>query len=150
TPVIGFVKFGSPDAYAPFVGAFKNGLRESGYVEGRDFVIDYKWVTTDSNATQAALAELIRDRVQVIFAGGSGEAIAAKAATATIPIVFYSAGDPVNIGLVRSFNRPEANVTGISRLSHALGAKRLELVRQLMPTAQVIAMLVQSDNPSAI
>ena len=148
-PVIGFIKFGSPDAYAPFLEAFKNGVRESGYIEGRDFVIDYKWVKTNGDATQAALAELVHDRVQVIFAGGSGEAIAAKAATATIPIVFYSAGDPINIGLVRSFNRPGANVTGISRLSHALGAKRLELARQLVPTAQVVAMLVKSDNPSA-
>ena len=148
-PLIGFVKFGSADAYVPFVAAFKNGLRETGCVEGRDMVIDYKWVKNDGDAGPAALAELVREGAQVIFAAGSGEAVAAKAATTTTPIVFYSAGDPVAIGLVQSFNRPGANVTGISRLSHALGAKRLDLVRQLVPAAKSIAVLVSSDNPSA-
>jgi putative ABC transport system substrate-binding protein len=148
-PVIGFIKFGSADAYMPFVAAFKNGLRETGFVEGRDLVVDYRWVKNDPAAGVAALAELVHEGVQVIFAAGSGEAVAAKAATTTIPIVFYSAGDPVALGLVQSFNRPGANVTGISRLSHALGAKRLELVRQLVPRAKAIALLVRSDNPSA-
>jgi putative tryptophan/tyrosine transport system substrate-binding protein len=133
---VGFIKFGSADAYVPFVAAFKNGLRETGYVEGPDVIIDYK-------------SEFVRGGVQVIFAAGSGEALAARAATPTIPIVFYSAGDPVAMGLVQSLNRPGANVTGISRLSHALGAKRLELVQQLVPGAKAIALLVRPDNPSA-
>ncbi len=148
-PTIGFIKFGSADAYAPFVAAFKNGLRESGYVEGRDVAIDYKWVKNEGDAGRTALAELLRGGVQVIFAAGSSEAVAAEAATTTIPIVFYSAGDPVALGLVQSLNRPGANATGISRLSHALGSKRLELVRQLVPAAKAIALLVRPDNPSA-
>lgn len=146
---VGFIKFGSADAYVPFVAAFKNGLRETGYVEGPDVIIDYKWVKNDGDAGRAALSEFVRGGVQVIFAAGSGEALAARAATPTIPIVFYSAGDPVAMGLVQSLNRPGANVTGISRLSHALGAKRLELVQQLVPGAKAIALLVRPDNPSA-
>jgi putative tryptophan/tyrosine transport system substrate-binding protein len=146
-PVIGFLRPGSPEANAHLVAAFRKGLGETGYVEGRNVVIEYRWAHIDDRLPELA-ADLVRLRVAAIATpGSSAAAAAAKAATATIPIIFSAGGDPVQTGLVASLNRPGGNVTGVSSMSGELGAKRLGLLQELVPSAAQFAVLVNLNNP---
>jgi len=148
--VVGFLRNTSPEASAHLLAAFRQGLSEGGYVEGRNVAIEYRWGQGQYERLQNLAAELVRAGAAVIFAGGTGEALAAKAATTTLPIVFTGASDPVKVGLVGSLNRPGGNVTGATMIAHSLGAKRLDLLRQLVPNAATIAMLINPNNPSAV
>ena len=146
-PVIGFLNSASPDGYAPMVAAFLQGLKETGYVEGQNVAIEYRWTSGQHDRAPQMAAELVRRQVAVIVANTPG-VLAVKAATTTIPIVFTTAGDPVQIGLVASLSRPGANVTGVTHLAVELMPKRLELAHELVPTATTIAVLVNSSNPN--
>jgi putative tryptophan/tyrosine transport system substrate-binding protein len=148
-PVIGVLNLGSAMAQAANTAAILQGLKEIGYVEDRNLAIEYRHADFHSERLPALAADLVQHRVGVIAAyGGSAAAIAAKAATAAIPIVFANGGDPVGLGLVASLNRPGGNVTGVSFLVAALGSKRLELLRELLPTATTIGFLVDPTGPT--
>jgi putative ABC transport system substrate-binding protein len=147
-PVMGFLHSASPEPYAPQVNAFRLSLKEAGYVEGRNVAIEYRWAENQIARLPTMAAELAHRQVSVIVAGGSPvSALAAKSATTTIPIVFMTAADPVAIGLVASFNRPGGNVTGATLLSAELVAKRLGILRDLLPSVRKIAMLVNPTRP---
>jgi len=147
-PVIGFVSRGAPAAWAHLVAAFHTGLNEAGYVEGRNVAIEYRWAQGQYDRLPALAGDLVRRQVAVIAtAGGNPPTLAAKAATATIPIVFVSGQDPVDSGLVTSLNRPDGNLTGVSVFTNVLTAKRQELMRELVPSAPLVAMLV---NPTSV
>ncbi len=148
-PVVGVLNSASAGPFADHVRAFTQGLAETGYVKGRNIAIDYRWAENQTDRLPALAAELVRRQVAVIVAIGPPSAKAAKAATATIPIVFATGADPVKDRLVTSFNRPGGNATGISFLTPVLGAKRLELLHDLVPKAIVIAVLINSNNPIA-
>jgi ABC-type uncharacterized transport system substrate-binding protein len=149
-PVIGFLGGGSPDTDANRVRAFRQGLSEGGYVEGKNVAIEYRWAEGQYDRFPALAAELVRRQVDVIAAfGGTASALPAKAATSSIPIVFSVAVDPVEFGLVDSLNRPGANITGVTLLSVVLGPKLLELLHELVPTATVMALLVNPTSPLA-
>ena len=146
-PVIGSLNSGSPEAFVNNVAAFRRGLNENGFVEGRNVAIEYRWADGQYDRLPELAADLVRHQVSVIAASGtSAPGLAAKAATSAIPIVFQTGGDPVQDGLVTSLNRPGGNVTGVSRLSVTLEPKRLELLRQLAPKATVIALLINPTN----
>jgi putative tryptophan/tyrosine transport system substrate-binding protein len=148
-PVIGFLGAASPDLWADRLCAFRDGLGETGYVERQNVVIEYRWAEGQYDRLPALASELIRRDVVAIAAPGSVAAVvAAKAATSTIPIVTTLAADPVAMGFVASLNRPGSNVTGIASLGVELGPKRLELLRELVPTATNIALLVNPANPT--
>ena len=148
-PVVGFLSGASPAPSAPYLAAFLQGLSESGYVEGQNVTIEYRWAEGRYDRLPALAAELVARKVDVIAAlGGTPPALAAKNATATIPIVF-GAGDPVGVGLVASLARPGGNLTGISGLELELAPKLVELMSELVPSARIIALLVTSNNPVA-
>src|ERR1700674_4019386 len=149
-PVVGYLDTGSPDLDADLVRAFREGLSETGYVEGRNVAIEYRWTQGESARLPELAADLVRRRVAVIVAvGGPQGPLAAKAATATIPIVFGMGGDPVQSGLVASINRPGGNVTGVSSMRAELGAKRLGLLHELVPGATRFAVLVDPNSSGA-
>jgi putative ABC transport system substrate-binding protein len=143
-PVIGFLNSASADGYASMAAAFRQGLKETGYVEGNNVAIEYRWADDQYDRLPALARDLVNRRVSVIFAN-SPSTPAAKAATSTIPIIIMSGDDPVRLGFVASFNRPGGNITGVSILSQELAAKRLDLLRELVPHAKTIAILVNSD-----
>jgi putative tryptophan/tyrosine transport system substrate-binding protein len=148
-PVVGFLNHGSPSS-AQTVAAFRKGLSESGYVEGRNVAIEYRWAQFDNDRLPELAADLVRRRVAVIATSVSTPAsLAAKAATSTIPIVFGIGTDPVEAGLVASFNRPGGNVTGVSGMNWELTAKRLSLLHELLPRAGRFAALVNPKDPNA-
>src|SRR5712664_987256 len=148
-PVIGFLSSASADLYTIRLRAFHNGLKDQGYVVGQNVAIEYRWAEGQNNRLPVLAAELVHRQVDVIAAGGgTPSAVAAKAATATIPIVFAVGVDPIRIGLVASLNRPGGNLTGITSLNVEVGPKRLQLLRELIPTATIIALLINPTNPS--
>jgi putative ABC transport system substrate-binding protein len=150
-PVIGFLNHGSPEATAHFVAAFRKGLGETGYVEGANVAIDYRWAQNDIDRLPELAADLVRRRVSVIATPVSAPAsFAAKAATTHIPIVFGTGTDPVQAGLVTSFNRPGGNVTGVSGLNWELGAKRLGLLHEVAAEGGPIALLVNPNFPTVV
>jgi putative tryptophan/tyrosine transport system substrate-binding protein len=148
-PVIGYLSSESLEANVSGLTAFRKGLTETGYVEGQNVAIEYRWAEGEADRLPALAADLVHRRVAVIATLANIAAVAAKAATATIPIVFTIGGDPVKIGLVASFNRPGGNITGVSFLSSAVMAKMLEVLHRMVPNIAVIAALVNPDNPQS-
>jgi putative tryptophan/tyrosine transport system substrate-binding protein len=145
-PVIGMLSGGSVGAFAHLVAAFREGLKEIGYVEGRNVAIEFRWADGQYDRLPALMADLVRRQVTVIAATTTPAALAAKAATTPIPIVFATDGDPVQLGLTASLSRPGGNVTGVANLNMEIAPKRLELAHELVPTAPVIAVLVNPAN----
>lgn len=143
-PVIGFLNVTSPDGYKLYVAAFRDGLKESGYVEGQNVAIEFRWAEGHNDRLPDMAADLVRRQVSVIVANTPANLVAKKA-TDTIPVVFTTASDPVQLGLVPNLSRPGGNVTGVSQLNVEIGPKRLELAHQLMPSATSLAFLV---NPT--
>jgi putative tryptophan/tyrosine transport system substrate-binding protein len=148
-PVVGFLNSGSPTPFARSAEAFRRGLSETGFVEGKNVAIEYRWAEGQYNRLPALSADLIHHQVVVIFAGGPPAALAAKATTTTIPIIFTSGDHPVKSGLVASFNRPGGNLTGVSEWIGLLGAKQLGLLRELVPNVTVAGMLVNPNNSTS-
>jgi putative ABC transport system substrate-binding protein len=147
-PVVGFVNFASAKGYEPQLSAFLKGLSEAGYVDGRNVTIDYRWADGRNDRLQAMVADLVHRQVAVIAATTTPAALAAKAATTTIPIVFELGTDPVRLGLVASLSRPGGNVTGVTQTNLEVAPKRLELLHELVPTASVMALLVDPAYPA--
>jgi len=147
TPVIGYLSSSAAGPTAPWIAAFHQGLGETGYVEGQNLTIEYRWAEGHYERLPALAADLVGRGVDVIVTSGTPPAQAAKTATSTIPIVF-SVGDPVGLGLIASLSRPGGNLTGVSNLAVELNPKRLELVSELVPQAKVIALLVNQNNPN--
>jgi putative ABC transport system substrate-binding protein len=149
-PVVGCLSAGTAEGFADLLAAFRRGLSEAGFVDGRNVAIEYRWAEEGQYDRLPKLAaDLVDRQVAVMFANPIPAALAAKTATATVPIVFAIGSDPVASGLVASMNRPGGNITGVSLLSVELGAKRLELVRELVPNTATMALLVNPNNPSA-
>ena len=148
-PVMGYLNSRSRDTDTPFLAAFHRGLNETGYVEGQNVAIEYRWADGQYDRLPVLATDLVRRRVTVMAATSTPAALAAKAATSAIPIVFTTAADPIAVGLVDSLSRPSGNVTGVNSYLSDLGAKRLELLRQLVPNDAVIGMLVNPNYPDA-
>jgi putative tryptophan/tyrosine transport system substrate-binding protein len=147
-PLIGFLNVASADGYQPMVAAFRRGLQEMGYVEGQNVAIEYRWADGRTDRLSGLVAELVHHQVAVIAATSTPAALAAKAETTTIPIVFESGGDPLRLGLVASLSHPGGNVTGVTQLNAVVSPKRLELLHELLPTARVMALLVNPASPT--
>jgi ABC-type uncharacterized transport system substrate-binding protein len=147
-PVVGFLNGGSPDLFANLVRAFLQGLKETGYIEGQNVAIEYRWGQGQNDKLPALAVDLVGRQVAVIGATTTPAVLAAKAATKTIPIVFFVAGDPVELGLVASLNRPGGNITGTTTLTVEVGPKRLELLHEMVPTATTFALLVNPTSPN--
>lgn len=151
TPVVGLLGSGSPQVDALRVTAFRRGLSETGYTEGRNVAIEHRWADGQYDRLPALAADLVRRQVAVLATlGGTATAIAAKAASTEVPIVFMIGGDPVKVGLVASLNRPGGNVTGVSFLSAMLAAKQFEMLHETVPNAALIGQLVNPQNPNAV
>ncbi len=149
-PILGFMHSASPTYFSPFTAGLAAGLKEAGFVEGQNLAIERRWAEGHYDRLPELAADLVNRKVAVIFAaGGTDPAKAAKAATATIPIVFVSAADPVRTGLVPSLSRPGGNVTGVSLLASSLNGKKLDLMRELVPQATVIGTLINQTYPEA-
>jgi putative tryptophan/tyrosine transport system substrate-binding protein len=146
-PVVGFVNVAAEGSYEPHLSAFLKGLNEAGYVDGRNVTIEYRWAENQSDRLPAMVADLVHRQVAVIAATGTPAALAAKAATTTIPIVFTTIGDPVELNLVTSLRRPGGNVTGVTQTNVEIAPKRLQLLHELIPTASIMALLVNPGNP---
>jgi putative ABC transport system substrate-binding protein len=147
-PMIGFLGPASPGPYAPYVAGFRQGLKEAGFIEGQNVAIEFRWAENQNDRLPALAAELVRRQVSVIATLGSG-AMAAKAATTTIPVVFLLGEDPVRLGLVASLARPGGNVTGLNLFSGEMTAKRLEILREILPAAARVAVMVNPTGPNA-
>jgi putative tryptophan/tyrosine transport system substrate-binding protein len=148
-PVIGFLGSETPALWTDRVAAFRQGLSETGYVEGRNVAIEYRWAEGHNERLPALAAELVQRQVSVLVVlGGTASALAAKTATTTIPIAFRLAVDPVQAGLVASLNRPGSNVTGVTTMGADLGSKQLEMLHELVPAATVMALLINPTNPA--
>src|SRR5579863_4217163 len=148
-PVIGYLNPGSPEAFAPLVSAFRKGLTETDYVEGRNVAIEFRWANNEYDRLPELAADLARRRVAVIAAIGNPiTTLAAKEATTTIPIVFVTGGNPVDTGLVASLNRPGSNVTGVTGMSAELAGKQLGLLHEMVPRATRFAVLFNPESPS--
>jgi putative tryptophan/tyrosine transport system substrate-binding protein len=148
-PVIGILATASPDANTARLRAFHEGLQAAGYVEGQNVRIEYRWAEEDSDRLPALVAQLVHQQIAVLVtAGGTASALAAKAGTVSIPIVFGIAGDPVGLGLVASLNRPGGNVTGVTSLNVEVAPKRLELLREVLPSVSNVALLVDPTVPA--
>src|SRR5947209_15943470 len=145
-PVVGVLSAEWPNLFSDRLRAFHDGLRETGYVEGRNLAIEYRWAEGQNDRLPALAAELVRRQVTVIVSTSTPAVLAARTATTTIPIVFFIAVDPVQLGLVTSLSRPGGNLTGVVTLNVEVAAKRLELLHELVPTATIVAALV---NPTA-
>ena len=148
-PVIGFLHRASPNESHEYIRAFRQGLSDAGFVEGRNVAIEFRWAHGQNDRLSGLAADLVRHGVAVIAAISDSSAVAAKAATATIPIVFTGGNDPVRLGLVASLNRPGGNLTGVTNLNIELGQKRVQLLHELLPKSIVVALLVNPTNPSA-
>jgi putative ABC transport system substrate-binding protein len=149
-PVVGFLNSASPDAFAPYVGGFLQGLRDGGYIDGQNVKVEYRWAYGQYDRLPQLAAELVGQQVAVIVAsGGEPSVMAAKAATSRTPIVFGIGGDPVKLGLVASLNRPGGNITGVSLLTSSLEAKRVGLLGELVPKAAVIGALINPNYAQA-
>jgi putative tryptophan/tyrosine transport system substrate-binding protein len=148
-PVIGFLNTASPGPYAARVRAFHQGLSEAGYAEGRNVAIAYRWAEGQNDRLPGLVADLVAQRVAVITGANIAAALAAKAASPTIPVVFAISVDPVEVGLVASLNRPGGNITGATTLNAELGPKRLEVLHEAIPAASKVAFLVNPTAPTA-
>jgi putative tryptophan/tyrosine transport system substrate-binding protein len=148
-PVIGFLNGGSPDTFALVLRAFRQGLKETGYVEGQNVMIEYRWANGQYDRLAALADDLVRRRVSVIAATSTPANLVAKASTTTIPIVFTTGGDPVGLGLVSSLSRPGGNITGVTQMTGEVAPKRVELAHELVPTATVFGLLINPTNPMA-
>src|SRR4051812_17019430 len=150
-PVVGFLNGQTAQAFAPAVAYFRRSLNEAGYIEGQNVAIEYRWAEGRPDRLPPLAADLVRRQVAVITAtGGNNSALIAMQATSTIPIVFTSSANPIERGLVASINRPGGNVTGVSWFGAELGPKRLEVVRQLVPNATIVALLINPNNPESV
>ena len=147
-PLVGFLNVGSSDGYRPMAAAFRQGLQETGYVEGQNVAIEYRWGEGQSDRLPAMLADFIHRQVAVIAATSTPAALAAKSATKTVPIVFETGGDPIQLGLVTSLSRPSGYVTGVTQLNGQVVPKALEVLHELLPTAKIVALLVNPADPA--
>src|SRR6516165_6516570 len=149
TPVIGVLSGGSPETFATFQAPLREGLAEAGFFDGKNSAFEYGWAQGHFDRLPDLAIDLVGRRPAVIATNTLPAALAAKGATSTIPVVFVIGEDPIKVGLVTSLNRPGANVTGVTNFMNVLGAKRLELVGEVVPKAEVIALLVNGNNPNA-
>jgi ABC-type uncharacterized transport system substrate-binding protein len=147
-PVVGFLGSDSPDLYADRLRAFRQGLNETGYTEGKNLIIEYRWAEGHNDRLPSLAADLVRRQAAVIVTSTTPSALALKAATAVLPIVFFVAGDPVALGLVASLNRPGGNLTGTTTLTLEVGSKWLQLLHEMVPTANSFALLLNPTSPN--
>jgi putative ABC transport system substrate-binding protein len=148
-PVIGYLSSESPETQQEYLTAFHRGLADTGYVEGRNVAIEYRWAEGQNDRLPMLAADLVRRQVAAIATAGLASTLAGKRATTTIPVVFQVGADPVELGLVASLNRPAGNMTGVTSLNEEVAPKRLELLHELIPSVAVIALLINPTNPNA-